>query len=79
MVAVVAMYQCIDKRCYYDAQADDGLQANDKRIYELIARHFLACCSQNAEVRGLERYSCFVLLHNSWLFCTWTFRATRQR
>lgn len=35
-------------------QADAGLQANEKRIYELIARHFLACCSQNAEVRVFE-------------------------
>lgn len=31
-------------------QAGDGLQGNDARLYEFVARHFLACCSQNAEV-----------------------------
>jgi len=26
----------------------DELTGNDKRIYELIVRHFLACCSKDA-------------------------------
>ena len=30
----------------------DGLQGNEKRLYEFIVRHFLACCSKDAQ--GVE-------------------------
>jgi hypothetical protein len=34
-------------------QAGDGLNGNDARVYEFVARHFLACCAQNAEACDL--------------------------
>ncbi|XP_048575676.1 DNA topoisomerase 3-alpha isoform X2 [Nematostella vectensis] len=35
----------------HPTQYTNNLQGNDKRLYEFIVRHFLACCSQDAQGR----------------------------
>ena len=44
-------------------------QGNDKRLYELVVRHFLACCSKVHVVLSVIRYFCICYIRMCGVLC----------